>query len=130
MNMRETTRQYRLAEWAEILRKRRGSGQSLQAFCDESGITPRKYYYWQKKLREEVCRSTTDFPCEKEALPQISPKLTEKAKTISPWVSVELAAAPSRSVSLTVEVSGCKISADAETDMELLAKVCRALRTL
>lgn len=51
----KTKTRYRRGEWVEIIKRRQESGQTLQNFCRENGLSPKTYYYWLRKLREAVC---------------------------------------------------------------------------
>ena len=54
MNVKELTVECRLAHWAQVLRERTDSGESVDSFCLSRGIARNQYYYWQRKLREAV----------------------------------------------------------------------------
>ena len=56
MNTQEVVADYRMSEWAQIIKERQNSGQTIRAFCEERGITEGSYFYWQRKLRKAVCR--------------------------------------------------------------------------
>ena len=45
--------EYQLEQWSILIRERLNSGQSVRAWCEENGVTMRKYYYWLKQLRQE-----------------------------------------------------------------------------
>lgn len=118
MDTREVAKEYRLAQWAQIIQTRAQSGQSIKDFCASAGISRDAYFYWQRKLREGVCA-------------ELAGKGTELKNSIIPNGWTRLASVNDRAeASVTIEVSGCRITTTAETDMELLAKVCRALRSL
>ena len=55
MKTREMASEYRMAQWAEVLRDRRESGESVKDYCRTRGISRDRYYYWQRKLREAAC---------------------------------------------------------------------------
>jgi transposase-like protein len=54
MNTREIVPEYRLSHWAGILSERMESGLGVKAFCEKMGFHENTYYYWQRKLREEM----------------------------------------------------------------------------
>ena len=56
MNMREMTKEYRLSHWAERMAERQASGLSITAYCLREGMHEKRYYYWQRKLREVAVR--------------------------------------------------------------------------
>ncbi|WP_337999084.1 IS66 family insertion sequence element accessory protein TnpA, partial [Desulforamulus hydrothermalis] len=59
MNTREIAAEYRLAHWAQIVRRKNESGLSIKAFCASEGFRENTYYYWQRKLREAACEQLT-----------------------------------------------------------------------
>ncbi len=118
MDTREVAAEYRLAQWAQIIQTRAQSGQSIKEFCASAGISRNAYFYWQRKLREGVCT-------------ELAGKGTKFKNSLVPSGWTQLASVAGRAESsVTIEVSGCRISTTAETDLELLTKVCRALRSL
>lgn len=55
MNTREATREYRIAQWAQVLQERKAEGKTIKEFCQSRGITLDSYYYWQRIVRAAVC---------------------------------------------------------------------------
>lgn len=117
MEIQTLTRDYRMQQWAGIITRRNGSGMSIRAWCEEQGINQKSYYYWQRKLREAVSAqsrglSTANFP-----VPQ-------------GWTTLSMQEESSGTQGLVVEVGGCRINVQTQTDTALLARVCQALKTL
>lgn len=56
MGAKEIATEYRLAQWAQALRERAASGESIKEFCRSRGIKRNTYFYWQRKLRETACK--------------------------------------------------------------------------
>ncbi|NLV51635.1 MAG: IS66 family insertion sequence element accessory protein TnpB [Clostridiales bacterium] len=119
MNTREVAAEYRMAQWTQTIQARVQSGQSIKEFCASAGISRNAYFYWQRKLREAACIGHMTVQNRENGL--VPNGWTQLSETTPSTVTVG---------TLTVEVSGCHITATAETDLELLAKVCRALRSL
>lgn len=118
METREVAAEYRQAQWAQMIQTRAQSGQSIKEFCASTGISRNAYFYWQRKLREGVCA-------------ELAGKGTECKNSLVPSGWTQLASVGDRAeASVLIEVSGCHVTANAETDLELLTKVCRALRSL
>ena len=112
--------QFRLSGWGEAVKERIASGQSISTFCEERGISKTTYYYRQKKVREAACVQMAKVQKGSEALvPKGWMPLTD--------IAVESAEG---SNTLVIEVSGCRISVNGNTDTEFLVKVCRALKSL
>jgi putative transposase len=118
MDTREVAKEYRLTQWAKIIQTRAQSGQSIKDFCKSAGISRNSYFYWQRKLREGVCAGLVE-------------KGSESRNSIIPsgWAQLSSEADCSES-SVTIEISGCRITTTMGTDLGLLVNVCRALRSL
>jgi putative transposase len=99
------------------MQERRNSGQSIKDFCQSAGISRNAYFYWQKKLREAACTELAETKVSKSAAPE-------------GWMQLDSGPARQTAEVLLVEISGCRISVTADTDQNLLRKVCLALRSL
>jgi putative transposase len=117
MNTQKVAAEYRMSQWAQIIQTRADSGQSIKDFCQAGGISRNAYFYWQKKLRES-------------AFTELVRK--EEPRSISPGGWVQLASEPMQQMTrlLAIEINGCHITVTSDTDQDLLAKVCRTLRSL
>ena len=119
MDTREVAEDYRLTQWAQMIQARAQSGRSIKEFCASAGISRNAYFYWQRKLREAACA-------------EMHAMASETTNDLIPngWKQLETIEAKSTEASVTIEVSGCRITTTAETNLELLANICRALRSL
>lgn len=111
--------QLRLSGWSEAAKERLASGQTVSAFCEEKGISQTTYYYRQKKVREAACTEL------------MRARNREDRAVPSGWV--QLAGSEPVTVAestLTIEVGGFHLTVNDETDMDLLAKVCRMMKSL
>ncbi len=117
MNTQKVAAEYRMAQWAQVIQERAGSGQSIKDFCQNSGISRNAYFYWQRKLRESACTELVK---------------KEEPKSIAPdgWVQLASESMRQRTEPLAIEINGCRITVTSDTDHGLLAKVCRTLRSL
>lgn len=118
MDTQKIVTQFRLSGWGEEVKERIASGQTVSAFCEENGISKATYYYRQKKVREA-------------AYTDLLGKRNEAGLVPNGWTQLEepkLATAAKST--LTIEIGGCQIKVNASTDSELLAQVCRVLRSL
>ena len=113
MNTRDIASEYRLTQWAQITRERADRGLSVSK---EIGIHENTYFYWQRKLREAACAGIESA--------------AKKSLVPNGWAALSLKEEPMQTQCLTVEAGGCRITVRADTDPELLAKVCRALKAL
>jgi|SRR5690554_1150908 putative transposase len=101
----------------QVIQERQASGQSIKDFCQTMGISKNAYFYWQKKLRKAACTELTK---------------PEEPVNLVPggWMQLAPAQAQQMKATLDIEVSGCHVTVNAETDPELLKKACRILREL
>ncbi len=117
VNTREIAEEYRLSHWAQVMRERQESGQSIKTYCGQIGISANTYFYWQRKLRVDACEALTlretDVPTKMTA-----PKGWAICKAEKPDAGV---------ATVTIEIGKCRVAATSETDPELLGKVCRVL---
>lgn len=116
MNTQKVATEYRLSQWAQVIKAQLDSGQNIKDFCQTAGISKNSYFYWQKKLREAACTELVT---------------TEVPKNIVPngWMQLESKQDHAKDV-LNIEINGCHITVDAGTNPELLKKVCQTLRSL
>lgn len=52
--MDKITHEMRLMQWAPIVHECRGSGMAVKVWCLENNINEKQFYYWQRRVREEV----------------------------------------------------------------------------
>jgi putative transposase len=117
MNTHKVAVEFRLSQWAKIIEARLNSGQNIKEFCLTTGITKNAFFYWQKKLRNVACTEL---------------EKTEEPKNIVPngWMQLNPKEAQHIKVDLAIEINGCHITVNTDTDTDLLKKVCRTLRSL
>lgn len=48
-------KEIKLAEWAEMVKRRKESGLTVSEWCRQNGINLKTYYYRQKRMRQAVC---------------------------------------------------------------------------
>ena len=119
MDTREVAAEYRLAQWAQMIQARVQSRQSIKDYCASTGISRNAYFYWQRKLREAACAEIAgkERECENSLIP-------------SGWARLESVTDQPAKVEVSIEIGGCCVKVTAETDPDLLAKVCRMLKAL
>jgi len=54
MNSAKMVEQARMAHWAQFISDCKASGLGVKAYCEGHGVKKSAYYYWFKKLRDEV----------------------------------------------------------------------------
>lgn len=118
MDVQKVTAEYRLSQWAQVIKERQESGQTIKDFCEEKGISRHKFFYWQNKLRKIACRELV--------------KTEKPGRNITPngWVQLAPKQEQHMKGALLIEINGCHITVDGDTDTELIKKVCRVLKSL
>lgn len=119
MTTKEVTNQYRLAKWSELMKERTELGLSIRAYCAMKGFAENTYFYWQRRLRDAA---------RKELAEQSSH--IETGLVPGGWMRASPAKNTQVEAAVTIEINGCRVAVTAETNPELLAKVCRMLKTL
>lgn len=117
MDTQKVAAEYRLSQWAQVIQAQQESGQNIKDFCETAGISRNAYFYWQKKLRKVACTELAK---------------TEEPRNIVPsgWMQLTPKQARHAKDALDIEINGCHVTVNAETDAELLKKVCRTLRSV
>ena len=126
MDMRSLTSEYRLSHWAEIMRERQESGQSIKAYCEQTGIHENVYYYWQRKLREATCK-IMESP---QALPKAAPVPAGWAVYEIPKRSPEPSTRTLQKHPIEIKIGKYRIGVGTEADQTLIAAVCQTLVSL
>ena len=120
MNTKTITNEYRLAQWAGIVKERQESGLTIKVYCNEKGIHENSYFYWQRKLREFACQGIMKQPL-----------TTQLASTPIPegWaLCTTTTEEPGNGIE--IGIGKCRITATTQTDQKLLAAVCKTLASI
>ena len=120
MNTREVATQYRLSHWAGIMRDRQESGLSIRAYCEKAGFHENRYYYWQKRLREEACTKLASVSASEE-------QVASQGFTQVQLIDKAQSSKTSGSGQLSVEISGMRITSDGEYPSDKLLAILREL---
>ena len=123
-NTKGLATEYQMRQWSEVMRSRAESGLSIRSYCQQAGIHPNRYHYWQRKLREAAIAELQIRESENMLSAQGSVQLSP-----SGWTQVAVSAETSKGEStvLTVEIGKCRIVVNESMDTELLGKVCKVL---
>ena len=119
-NIRETTRNIRLHQWAERIRECKSSGMTIRAWCKENDIREKNFYYYQRKVREALLeikekKISLDVPKNEVGFAKIS--------------GVTLDNVPERPVT-AVNVNGIKIDVFEDASEEAIRKSIKAVMSL
>ena len=50
--------EYRAQNWATVIQECSSSGLSNREFCRQRGISEKSFYYWQRKLRQQIIETS------------------------------------------------------------------------
>ena len=96
---------YRAQNWAMVIQECNSSGLSNREFCRQRGIAEKSFYYWQRKLRQQIVKS---------AAPQL----------------VQLEPAPVTEDLLQIQYRGAELKLPAGVDMDAVAALLRSIQGL
>jgi hypothetical protein len=140
MTAREAKHQYQLTEWAGKISERAKSGMTVREWCAANNINERVYHYWLRRVREYVAqflpapKSPVTLPVPVEAPTDNGHALLPSSTAAcapSGWAVCEAAPVETEPAQgITIEIGKSRITAMADTDPELLGKVCRVLVAL
>ena len=96
---------YRAQQWETVVQECAASGLSNREFCRQRGIPEKSFYYWQRKLRQQIVES---------AAPQLVPleSVTEPEDL------------------LQIQYRGAELKLPAGVDMDAVAALLRSLQSL
>ncbi len=96
---------YRAQNWAMVIQECNSSGLSNREFCRQRGIAEKSFYYWQRKLRQQIVES---------AAPQL----------------VQLEPASVTEGLLQIQYRGAELKLPAGVDMDAVAALLRSIQGL
>ena len=96
---------YRAQQWEMVVQECAASGLSNREFCRQRGISEKSFYYWQRKLRQQIVES---------AAPQLVP--------LEPVTEPEDL--------LQIQYRGAELKLPAGVDMDAVAALLRSLQSL
>ena len=96
---------YRAQQWEMVVHECAASGLSNREFCRQRGIPEKSFYYWQRKLRQQIVES---------AAPQLVP--------LEPVTESEDL--------LQIQYRGAELKLPAGVDMDAVAALLRSLQSL
>lgn len=110
--MDKITHRMRANEWAQIIADCNASGLSKKAWMEQNHIDEKRFYYWQRRLRNEVAAS---FPA-----------IVEVPSSINRMVE---ASAPSSNTTVaTIRIDGVSIELTSSASPDFILGLIGALR--
>jgi len=127
-NVQALKRQLSLQQWSAIIEDRIVSGLKVDEYCEKNGISRNSYFYWLRKIREEMAVSSAAKGTEllpatpkQGALVELVP-----GKCSTPVPRIEIHSETPESIALTI--NGIDICVNSGISEEMLTKVMRAAR--
>lgn len=136
MKIPEAKQAYRLEERMRVVREQRESGLTVRAWCEANNVKESNFYYWLREMRKAVLQTNEgkDPKGEQQVAAVAEMKNGQRDMIPSGWVEIQAAEEPrpkqTGSGSLSIEIGGCKVAVEENATPELLAKVCRVLKSL
>ena len=97
--------EYRIQQWAVLIQECSASGLTNKEFCRQRGISEKSFYYWQRKLRQQIMEAT-------------SPQL------------VQLEPQPETEDLLQIQYRGAELRLPGGVDLEAVAALLRSIQSL
>ena len=97
--------EFRAQQWAMVLQECAASGLSNREFCRQRGIAEKSFYYWQRKLREQIVEAVSP------QLVQLEPPAVSDAQ-------------------LCIRYRGAELKLPADVDMDAVATILHSLQSL
>ena len=108
MNTKLATTQIRLNEWASVIKDCKASGQKVDIYCEQHGLSRDAYYYWLRKVKTTALRQAgfVELP-----LPEVKPVPGTDFTT-----------------QLVIKAAGNEICINNDTPAELITRVLDVIR--
>ncbi|MDF2614082.1 MAG: Transposase [Clostridia bacterium] len=116
MSIKDSTREYRLSGGLPIIKECRNSGMSVKNWCEQNDVNEKRFYYWQRKLREAAA----------EALPSAAKQPTFVQVPV-PMESPSPSERPAFIPSMVLKVGNASLELSETVPPELLASVLKVL---
>ena len=115
MNTKLATRQILLNEWAAIIKDCKASGQKVDIYCEQHGLSRDAYYYWLRKVKEAALKQAGFVE-----LPAPVPE-QEPVKTIDKGTS-------SFKTQMIIKINGIEFCVNDNSPSELISRVLKIIR--
>ena len=119
MNTRQITKEFKMAQWAEVIQDRKASGENVKEYCKNRGLKRDAYFYWQRQLRNAACEQLALIQTG-----QIPSRVEHGCFTEMEFEDAPQAYPYGR---LSIEVPGARIDADHAYPIDQLAYLLREM---
>lgn len=111
---KEITDQYRLNEWANIIKERVKSGKTINEWCKENNVSPNSYYYWLRKVKLLITQ--TKAPLTPQIVPLLPP-FREDAQDLSKPLILKIGG-------ITIEIQDATSDVIIERTLRIIKGLC------
>ena len=118
MDTVEVKHKYLLTKWAPIIQECRNSGLTVKAWCAENSINEKQFFYWQRRVREDLC-SNLDIPT-KEQLITFQPLKSQNSHR-------EVSKSGSFEPDMVLKIGNCQIDITNQASPQLLEIVLKVV---
>ena len=105
--MLQVRNEYRLQQWAEIIRDCQSSGMKVKAYCEQHGVSEKSYYYYLRKIRTKAVEASG------VQLIEIDPGAMEPQPDL-----------------LHIQYKHTQITVTIDVDMDAIASILKSLQSL
>jgi hypothetical protein len=120
MDTRKIKHQYFLSKWSPMIQECNNSGSTIREWCLKNNVDEKQYYYWQRRVREELCTSVVQAK-EKETATVFAPL------SIKEYQKGFTKPEPSRP-DLVINIGEYRLEVGSNINPELLETVLKAIR--
>ncbi|EMS69213.1 IS66 family insertion sequence element accessory protein TnpA [Ruminiclostridium cellobioparum] len=115
MDAQKLTHEYRLSQWAPIIHACRNSGMTVKAWCQENSINEKQFFYWQRRVREEISSLSSELPVAMQNTAFVPLKVSDNRtdKYFSPV--------------MVLSIGNSRLELSNQTSPELLASILKVL---
>lgn len=115
MNTKLATQQIRLNEWAAIIKECKASGQKVDLYCEQHGLSRDAYYYWLRKVKEAALKQA-GFVELSALAPEQTPVKTAEKET------------PSFQTQMIIKIKEIEFCVNENSPSELVSRMLEIIR--
>ena len=126
MSSKSIIDQAKLASWASMFSDQKASGLSVAEWCLQNNISKNRFFYWKRKLKDEVITSSLPDIVPLSMTPSKSPsnELSNLQTTRESYTSC----ATFQTSCARVYINGVTVEFDASASDDLIRSVLKAVR--
>ncbi len=117
MDAQQLTHEYRLSQWAPIIHTCRTSGMTVKAWCQENNINEKQFFYWQRRVREEISSLSSELPVAKQSTAFVPLKVSDTKACNDKYFNPDM----------VLCIGSSRLELSNQTSPELLANILKVL---